>query len=219
MSEQSLQRDARRAFKAANRRGTFDRFLLGLVVLLTLARASEALAGDQAPAAGGARFDAGDWHPSTALSAFAPPDTYQLPSVVEPKSFPSKDFRPHGRSIFDADSRLNVVDEALMPNTTIWQRLSEFRTHDRVQLLTLWESRASTISLQTGKRGDPSLQWTSRLMNRGGATRGLLDRLFPVSVTNEGIGSRAQPRPANPQPSSKGPISILSQHFGSSANP
>jgi len=61
MSEKSLQRDARRAFKAANRRGTFDRFLLGLVVLLTLARASEALAGDQAPAAGGARFSPTFW--------------------------------------------------------------------------------------------------------------------------------------------------------------
>src|ERR1700683_4226565 len=219
MSEQSLQRDARRVLSAANRRGTFDRFLLGMVVLLTLARASDALAGNQAPAAGAAKLDAGDWHPSTTFSAFAPPDTYQLPSLVEIQSFSAKDFRPRGRSIFDADSRLNVADDALIPNTTVWQRLSEFRTHDRVQLLTLWESRASTISLQTGKRGDPSLQWTSRLMNRGGATRGLLDRLFPVSVTNEGIGSRAQPRPANPQPSSKGPISILSPHFRSSANP
>src|ERR1700678_3934763 len=175
MSELSLQRDARRISNAANRRGTFDRILLGLVVLLTVARAGEAMAGDQVPAA---KFDAGDWHPYTSFSAFAPADKYQLPSLVEPQSFPAKDFRPHGRSIFDSDSRLNVADEALMPNTTLWQRLSEFRTHDRVRLLTLWESRASSISLQTGKRGDPSLQWTSRLMNHGGATRGLLDRLF-----------------------------------------
>ena len=214
MSELSLQRDARRISNAANRRGTFDRILLGLVVLLTLARASDALAGNQAPAAGAAKLDAGDWHPSTTFSAFAPPDTYQLPSLVEPQSFPAKDFRPHGRSIFDSDSRLNVADEALMPNTTLWQRLSEFRTHDRVRLLTLWESRASSISLQTGKRGDPSLQWTSRLMNHGGATRGLLDRLFPVSAL-EG-GSHTATRPAIPQPSSKGPVSLLTQRNGPS---
>jgi hypothetical protein len=187
-----------------------------LVVLLTFGGAGEALAGDQAQAPA-AKFDAGDWHPYTTFSAFAPADKYQLPSLVETQSFPAKDFRPHGHSIFDADSRL--ADEAMIPNTTIWQRLSEFRTHDRVQLLTLWESRASTISLQTGKRGDPSLQWTSRLMNHGGATRGLLDRLFPVSAIGESSASRTAPRPANSQPSSKGPVSILSQHFGSSPNP
>jgi hypothetical protein len=182
-----------------------------LVLLLTLARAGDALAADPAPAS---KFDAGDWHPYTAFSAFAPADKYQLPSLAETQSFPAKEFRPHGHSIFDADSRLNVADEALMPNSTIWQRLSEFRTHDRVQLLTLWESRASTISLQTGKRGDPSLQWTSRLMNHGGATRGLLDRLFPVSAL-EG-GSHTATRPAIPQPSSKGPVSLLTQRNGPS---
>jgi hypothetical protein len=182
-----------------------------MVVLLTLARAGEALAAEPAPAA---KFDAGDWHPYTAFSAFAPADKYQLPSLAESQSFPAKEFRPHGHSIFDTDSRLNGADEALMPTTTIWQRLSEFRTHDRVQLLTLWESRASTISLQTGKRGDPSLQWTSRLMNHGGATRGLLDRLFPVSAF-EG-GSHAPSRPANQQPPSKGAISLLTQHNGPS---
>jgi hypothetical protein len=211
MSEQSLQRDARRFANAANRRGIFDRFLLGLVVLLAVVRAGEALAGDPVPAA---KFDAGDWHPYTTFSAFAPADKYQLPSLVETQSFSAKDFRPHGRSIFDSDSRLNVADEALMPNTTLWQRLSEFRTHDRVRLLTLWESRASSISLQTGKRGDPSLQWTSRLMNRGGATRGLLDRLFPVSALDG--GSHPASHPANPQPSGKGAVSLLTQHSGAS---
>jgi hypothetical protein len=219
MSEQSLQRDARRVLSAANRRGIFDRFLLGMVVLLTLVRASDVLAADQASAAGAVRLDPSDWHPPTAFSAFAPPDTYQLPSAKETQSFPAKDFRPRGRSIFDSDSR-NAGDDALMRDTTVWQRLSEFRTHDRVQLLTLWESRASTISLQTGRRGDPSLQWTSRLMNHGGATRGLLDRLFPVSAINESSGSRAAPRPANPQPPpGKGPISLLTQHFGPAVSP
>jgi hypothetical protein len=69
-----------------------------------------------------------------------------------------------------------------MSDRTVWQRLQEYRSHDRVRVLTLWESGASAVSIQTNRKGDPSLQWTSRLMNRGGATRGLLDRWMPVSV-------------------------------------
>jgi hypothetical protein len=73
--------------------------------------------------------------------------------------------------------------------------MSEYRSHDRVRLLTLWESSESTVSLQAGKRGDPSLQWTSRSMNRGGSTRGLLDRLFAVSLAGAGNRLRRSDRP------------------------
>ena len=70
----------------------------------------------------------------------------------------------------------------MLRGTTVWQRLDEYRVHDGVRLLTLWESRGSTVSLQAGKRGDPSLQWSSRLNSHDGATRGLLDRLFSLSI-------------------------------------
>ena len=51
----------------------------------------------------------------------------------------------------------------------------------------------ATVSLQAGRHGDPSLQWTSRLMNRGGATLGLLDRVFSVSLARASSGRvRAQ---------------------------
>ena len=59
------------------------------------------------------------------------------------------------------------------------QRLQEYRSHDHVRVLTLWDTGASAISIQTDHKGDPSLQWTSHLFNRGGATQGLLDHLFP----------------------------------------
>jgi len=71
-------------------------------------------------------------------------------------------------------------DAPMLRGTTVWQRLSEYRAHDRVRVLTLWESGGSTVSLQAGKRGSPSLQWTSGAMIHGAGTRGLLDRLFAV---------------------------------------
>jgi hypothetical protein len=74
----------------------------------------------------------------------------------------------------------------MLRGTTVWQRMEEYRVHDGVRLLTLWESRGSTVSLQAGKRGDPSLQWSSRLTSHGGVTRGLLDQLFSVSIAGAG---------------------------------
>jgi hypothetical protein len=113
--------------------------------------------------------------------------------------------RPRKPTVFDSDPTVSSFsDTPLLRNTTVWQRLSEYRSHDRVRLLTLWESNSSTISLQTGRRGDPSLQWTSRLMNRGGSTQGVLDRLFSTSLERAGLGlhnlSRSANVPAPPKP-------------------
>ncbi len=63
-----------------------------------------------------------------------------------------------------------------------------------MRLLTLWESRGGAISLQAGKRGDPSLQWNSRIMNHDGSTRGLFDRLLSMSFG----GARNGPHSATP---------------------
>jgi hypothetical protein len=170
------------------------RALIGVAVL-TLLGACDALAGDPAtefgarprvddlrtPAAGGTRSYVGP--------LFAPPlympGAYALPDAAETKSYSPKDFRPRGRSVLEADPRA-PAEENLAFDATIWQRLNEYRNRDKIRVLTLWESGASTVSLQADHKGGPSLQWTSRLMNRGGATHGLLDRLFPVSVFGNG---------------------------------
>ena len=120
--------------------------------------------------------------------------------------------------MLDRDFQVNVADGALIDDTTVWQRLAEYRTRDRVRVLTLWESGASTVSLQAGKRGDPSLQWTSRLMNRGGATRGLLDHFFPVIAAHESGGGRGFSHPTGPQPAAK-PAAVLAPHLGSAVVP
>jgi hypothetical protein len=94
----------------------------------------------------------------------------------------------------------------------VWQRLQEYRTRDRVRVMTLWESGVSNVSIQTNRKGDPSLQWTSRLMNRGGATRGLLDRWSPVSVFRSFSrpGGSGAGKPAN---------ALAEPHLGMSAIP
>lgn len=115
-------------------------------------------------------------------AALTLPRDYSLPPAAESRAFSSTDFRPRGHSIFDTDPGIANANDRLMVDKTVWQQLQEYRTRDRVRVMTLWESAASNVSIQTNRKGDPSLQWTSRLMNRGGATRGLLDRWSPVQV-------------------------------------
>jgi hypothetical protein len=83
-----------------------------------------------------------------------------------------------------------------------WQHFADYRSQGRVQLLTLWQSPRNMVSLQTGKHGGPSLQWSSRVMNRGGATRGVLDRF--VSLGAAGLASRPV-KAASLLPASKSP--------------
>lgn len=158
------------------------RLFLGLAAF-TLIKAGEAMAADQITRPAIALSADGPPLPMvTAPAPFEIPREYTLPPAVEPRAFSATEFRPRGHSIFDSDPSIPGAGGNLMSERTVWQRLQEYRSRDRVRVLTLWESGASAVSIQTNRKGDPSLQWTSRLMNRGGATRGLLDRWMPVSV-------------------------------------
>jgi hypothetical protein len=142
------------------------------------------------------------------------PSEYRLSKMPETKSYSATEFRPRGRSIFDADPRLSPPG-GFAADKNILQRLNEYRSRDRVRVLTLWDTGASAVSIQTDHKGDPSLQWTSHLFNRGGATQGLLDHLFPVSVFG---GTTHITRSPTSQPSRvSGALSAL--HFGSSPPP
>lgn len=229
MSERSPYQHSREAATRGCREGIRGRFLLAWV-LLTVIGAGQALAADQPSIASTSpsRLGESDLRPLPSFSAssfsvppssFAVPEAYSMPNMPESKSFSTKDFRPRGHSIMDLDPHLSVTDDALISDMPAWQRLSEFRTRDRVQVLTLWKSHASTVSLQAGKHGSPSLQWTSRLMNRGGATRGLLDRLFPVSAVSESSASHVAPRLAIPQSTVKATPSLGAPHLGIGGSP
>ena len=173
-----------------------DKMLVGLV-LFTLVPTGEALAGDQTSIANAARNAGADnLRPSSpparmlissppARVLIAAPEVFAAPASADSPVFSTTDFRPRKHTLFDP-MVTSFGDPPMLRGTTVWQRMSEYKSRDRVRLLTLWESSGSTVSLQAGKRGDPSLQWTSRAMNRGGSTRGLLDRLFSVSLAGAG---------------------------------
>src|SRR6202035_884549 len=135
----------------------------------------------------------------------AAPEVFAAPAAADSPVFSTTDFRPRKHTILDPMVTY-FGDAPMLRGTTVWQRMSEYKSRDRVRLLTLWESSGSTVSLQAGKRGDPSLQWTSRAMNRGGSTRGLLDRLFSVSLAGAGNRlhrtdrSTGAPAPATAKP-------------------
>jgi hypothetical protein len=198
---------APQSIDAAHPRGSQDATLLGLL-LIVLVRSGGALAGDQStlavPKLDPITVSFAQLSPLT-TDGVPGPGFFAAPAMPGNPIFSSTDFRPRKHTVFDRDPAASAfVDAPMLRGTTVWQRMSAYKSHDRVQVLTLWESSGSTVSLQAGKRGDPSLQWTSRMMNRGGSTQGLLDRLFSASLASAASGFRGSSHtanaPANPRP-------------------
>src|SRR5271156_2572365 len=54
------------------------------------------------------------------------PSEYRLPAMPEAKSYSATEFRPHGRSIFDADPRLSPLGGNLAFDKNFLQRLNEY---------------------------------------------------------------------------------------------
>ncbi len=182
--------------RAVHGNGIRDRVLLGLV-LFTLG--GDALAGEQTLAANPTQDSDANKLRRSAPPATATLDMAQLfsvPAATDNPVFSPTEFRPRKHGALDNVAN-PIGDAPMLRGTTVWQRMTEYKSHDRLRLLTLWESTGSTVSLQAGKHGDPSLQWTSNLMNRGGATHGLLDRLFSASVAHAGSSLRNAARPAS----------------------
>lgn len=157
--------------------------LLVALALYSLAP-RDALAGDQPQSTDARRsWDA----QTTARAQIATPSfparfAFSAPGA-ETQVFSPTEFRPRKRGLETAaaGSDVSVIDTPMLRDTSIAGELSEARTQDRVRLLTLWQSRASSLSLQTGKHGAPSLQWSTPWMHRDAASRGLFDRLLAVS--------------------------------------
>jgi hypothetical protein len=185
MSEIRSSHDVPAPGRTGRPRGACDGLLAGLMIL-TLVRTGEALAGEHLSIAGDALKP--NLHPApgpTSLSAAVVgiPTNLQALDLTADETFPGQSFRPRGRSILEKESPFGgPVETPLISNTTVWQRLSEYHTRDRLRVLTLWEIGGNSVSLQAGKKGDPSLQWTSRLMSHGRATHGILDELFAKSL-------------------------------------
>lgn len=124
------------------------------------------------------------------LAALNPPVPLDL--ELRPNKSPlfGGEFRPRGKSLSDIDEATASREYEGLPTlhaTNGWQRLKDFKVRGGVRLLTLWESKFSTLSLQAGHGGSPSLQWTSRGFGGGtasgaGSSHGLLDRLFSTTI-------------------------------------
>lgn len=118
------------------------------------------------------------------LTTPAPFRAFDLPAF---RTFSSRDFRPRGRSIVEEQAQASASDEApMLHGSTVWQRLGDFRSRGGVRLLTLWQAGGSSVSLQAGKGGQPSLQWSSNSMNRGKAAHGVFDQIFSASIARAG---------------------------------
>ena len=185
--------------RAVHGNGIRDGVLLGLV-LFTLVHGGDTLAGEQPFVANAAQDSDPNKPRRSAPLAPATLDTarlFSVPAATENQTFSATEFRPRKHSVLDSDFVSPVGDAPMLRGTTVWQRMAEYRSHDRLRLLTLWESSGGTVSLQTGRHGDPSLQWTSRLMNHGGATQGLFDRLFSASLAHAGSSLRNTARPSS----------------------
>jgi hypothetical protein len=185
---------------AALCKGIRDRMLIGLV-LFTLVRSGEALAGDQVlivNAATDPEFGGSRPAPTSTTAAPAALRVFTMPTAIGDPVFSTTDFRPRKHTVFDRDATdYSVAYAPMLHGASVWERMSEFKSNEGVRLLTLWESRGSSISLQASNRGDPSLQWSSRLMNHGSAKRGIFDRLFPVNFSGVGTSPRNPFRPAS----------------------
>src|SRR5580658_882893 len=126
----------------------------------------------------------------TQKTALAPIATPSLPAAfafsAQPNipAFSPTEFRPRKHGLLEAEaarSEDSVIDAPMLKDASIARELSESKTQDRARLLTLWQSRASSLSLQAGKRGAPSLQWSTPWMHRDAASRGLFDHLLNAS--------------------------------------
>jgi hypothetical protein len=171
----------------ARRTGIRDGILLALV-LYTLVRTSEALAGDLPSVAGPAAKPHSDdltQHPHSAAAAAATtqalPANFAAPASFESEPFSPTEFRPrvHDSAFAGATHASSLGADSLFESNSVWEQMAQSRSADRVRLLTLWRNRGSSLSLQA-KRGGPSLQWSSPWMMRDNGSRGLLDRWVPM---------------------------------------
>jgi hypothetical protein len=162
------------------------------LVLCSVVRATQALAGDQ---------------PSKPDSAPMFPAPFVSAKPLADDAFSATEFRPRKRAVVGLDSArsaASIIDAPMLRSTSVWQQMADYKSQDRVRLLTLWQTRGSSLSLQAGRHGAPSLQWSTPWVHREGTSQGLFDRLLAAPVRAAGnlrssvvrpTGAAAQPKP------------------------
>jgi len=185
--------------------GICDAAVVGFV-FFTLVHASQVLGSDQAQAGGESQRAGAARQPMSVSSwMMSVPDPFRAVDAPATASDPASEFRPRRRPTPQQDTPSGSADDqSIMRSTSVWDRLAEARSAAGVQLVTLWQTGGNSLSLQAGRKGDPTIQWTSRLMSRSNASHGLLDDLFSSAVRGtSGRGLPSLSHPANFEPSSR----------------
>ena len=168
-------------------------------VLYGVVRATQALAGEQPSntdsALGAGAKNSRDPHAGASLFS---PFVFPLPRA-DAEAYSPTEFRPRRSGFGQPDPARTqgaIIDTPMLQSTSVWEQLAEYRSQNRVRLLTLWQTKGSSLSLQAGKRGAPSLQWSTPWVHReGGSSRGLFDRLLPGPRTGTSNSRATLPRP------------------------
>jgi len=141
-----------------------------------LARSADSGKAPASGAATGAAIGRSPWRANTALDAPVGLHQFRLQDFeLGDGDLAPSDFRARAHSPTGPAAPLKPED-SLMSDTTTWQRLAnDYRGQHRLRVLTLWDAGWSSISLQAGRHGDPSLQWTGHLFGHGETHHGVLD--------------------------------------------
>jgi hypothetical protein len=199
--------DAHRAARCNNIRSS----PLLTLMICGVVRAGQAIAGDQTPISDhefelglGLRYEADrSLHAGAAPASLFSAPFVSLNSSSEPQEFSATEFRPRKQGVRDPESsagRNFLLDAPITKSNSVWQHMSDFRSQGRVRLLTLFQTRGSSLSLQAGKHGAPSLQWSTPWVRREGASRGLFDHLLPVPQHTGGGNAAINARGNMPHP-------------------
>lgn len=170
-------------------RGNGLRECLLMTLVLYSQAPGEASAGESQQSPDARRNEQKSARAQTTAPSFPAAFALSAPREAMP-AFSPTEFRPRKPGPLEAPaagSEASVIDAPMPGDTSIVRELLDAKTQDRVRLLTLWQSRASSLSLQAGKRGAPSLQWSSPLMHRDTSSPGLFDRL--LAIAPHGFGS------------------------------
>lgn len=131
--------------------------------------------------------------------AFSLPEL--APKFQLPRDYSPREYRALGPALARRESRNEESAKTpALHASSAWDRLADFKTRGGIRLLTLWDSKFASLSLQTGHGGIPSLQWTSRGFGSGAgsaATRGVLDRLLATGIDRlDGLKHALRPMPS-----------------------
>jgi hypothetical protein len=179
------------AASAARRCNIIRENVLLTLVLCSVVRATQALAGDTPSGADSAHGAANAANSrdnrNVSASMFSAPFVSAKPLIDD--GFSATEFRPRMHSVASSDSAgsgASIIDAPMLRSTPVWQHMADYKSQGRVRLLTLWQMRGSSLSLQAGRHGAPSLQWSTPWVHREGTSRGLFDRLLAMPARAAG---------------------------------